>query len=278
MYSLCCNVVRSIKWCDVSAAATAYNACRGMAGHSKWQNIKATKGANDAARSMVFSRLILLLKKAVQDGGGNIKPETNSKLAEVIKQCKAAEMPNTTLQRALANTQKKKSSGKPFQMEFIGAENSCFLVDIVTSQKNQKERVLANIFSKLDMGAPRTGLRDQHFDFFCYINAAPLSEAQTVDDALEHAIDIAANDVTEDEEDGVKVFRFECDPLYFDGVMKGLEKLNYTIKDYNPALYVPKNMVELSPETLKPMLKTVDKLNAQDFVENVHHNISNLDS
>merc|ERR1719219_2586813 len=110
-----------------------------MAGHSKWQNIKHTKESADQAKSMMFSKMSHEIKRAVAESGGNTNPNTNHKLAAAVNKCNAMNMPKSTLNKILANSLKKVAAGKQFQFEFVGRENSVFLVDVRTDKPGHHE-------------------------------------------------------------------------------------------------------------------------------------------
>ena len=135
-----------------------------MSGHSKWANIKRKKGAADAARAKVFTRIGKEIQIAVRDGGPN--PDNNSKLKDVIAKAKANNMPNDNIQRSI-----KKAAGEgggesieEIRYEGYGPGGVAIMVDVVTDNRNRTASEVRHVFDKYGGNLGNTGCVSFMFD------------------------------------------------------------------------------------------------------------------
>lgn len=120
-----------------------------MSGHSKWANIKRQKGANDAKRGQIFTKLAKAITVAVQKGGK--EPNSNSRLRFAIEKARAENMPKDNIERAI-----KKGTGgnggaqklEEAKYEGYGPNGVAFLVECLTDNKNRTTAEIRNIFTK----------------------------------------------------------------------------------------------------------------------------------
>jgi YebC/PmpR family DNA-binding regulatory protein len=170
-----------------------------MAGHSKWANIKHRKGAQDAKRAKVFTRLIRELTIAARQGGGD--PEANTRLRTAILAAKAQNMPNDTIERAI-----KKGTGEIEGMvieeityEGYGPGGVAVLVECATDNKNRTTAEVRHVFTKFNGNLGANGCVSYIFDRKGLVMLD--AERCDLETAMEAAIEAGAEDV--EEEDGV---------------------------------------------------------------------------
>ncbi len=145
-----------------------------MAGHSKWSNIKHKKGAADAKRGKVFSRLARQIRTAVKEAG-SADPETNLNLRPLLDKAKQANMPNDNIQRALDAGMGKGQNGpvKEIIYEGFGSQGIGLLIVALTDNKNRTSSQLRNVLNKAggSLGAPGSVTymftRGEEADYVC---------------------------------------------------------------------------------------------------------------
>ncbi len=120
-----------------------------MSGHSKWAQIKRSKGAADAKRGVLFSKLAKKIVIAVKEGGGNTNPNMNFKLKSAVEQAREAGMPNDNIDRAI----KKGGGGEDSTMEEViyegyGPFGTAFLIEAASDNTNRTVNNIKHIFSK----------------------------------------------------------------------------------------------------------------------------------
>ena len=117
-----------------------------MSGHSKWHNIQAKKGKADAARGKVFTKLGRELLIAVKAGGPD--PAGNSKLKDVIAKCKAANMPNDTINNAIKKASSSNENYEEIVYEGYGPNGVAVIVNASTDNKNRTAADVRHVFDK----------------------------------------------------------------------------------------------------------------------------------
>ena len=179
-----------------------------MSGHSKWHNIQAKKGKADAARGKVFTKLGRELLIAVKQGGPD--PTGNSKLKDVIAKCKAANMPNDTINNAI-----KKASGagnnesyEEIIYEGYGPNGVAVIVEASTDNKNRTAADVRHAFDKAGGNLGTSGCVSYMFNKKGVIVIEKASTDMTEDDIMILALDAGAEDFVADEE----VYEITTDP------------------------------------------------------------------
>ena len=213
-----------------------------MSGHSKWHNIQKTKGAADAKRSQIFTKIAREMIVAVKTGGSG-DPANNSRLATVIAKAKAANMPNDNIKRTVA-----------------------IIVDALTDNRNRTAPEVRHLLDKYGKGLGATGCVSWSFDKkgVIVLDAEDLDEDTVMMDALE----CGADDMQADDD----VFEIYTSPDAFNDVVAGLEGKGYTFLEASVQM-VPQNYVKLtSEEDIKNMEKLLEFLEDNDDVQNVYHN------
>ena len=238
-----------------------------MSGHSKWHNIQKTKGAADAKRSQIFTKIAREMIVAVKTGGSG-DPNNNSRLATVIAKAKAANMPNDNIKRTI---DKALGSGNADSYENVvyegyGPSGVAVIVDALTDNRNRTAPEVRHLLDKYGKGLGATGCVSWSFDKkgVIVLDAEDLDEDTVMMDAL----DCGASDF-EPEED---CFTIYTEPDDCGKVASALEAKGYVFASAQVEM-VPQNYVKLTdPADLKNMEKLIDSLEDNDDVQNVYHN------
>jgi len=241
-----------------------------MSGHSKWSSIKHKKGAADAKRGKIFTKLIREIMVAAKEGGGDAVG--NARLRNAILAAKAENMPKDNITRAI-----KKGTGEleganyeETLCEGYGPSGVAILVDILTDNKNRTMAEVRHAFTRCNGNIGSTGCVAWMFDkkgLFSF-------EKGKVDEEklMEVALDAGAQDIN-DEESTVEVL---TDPKDFEKVKEGFDKegLTYTLAKIT---MIPQNTVKLGEKEAEQTLKLVETLEDLDDVQNVHANFDIAD-
>ena len=238
-----------------------------MSGHSKWHNIQKTKGAADAKRSQIFTKIAREMIVAVKTGGSG-DPNNNSRLATVIAKAKAANMPNDNIKRTI---EKALGSGNSDDYESVtyegyGPSGVAVIVEALTDNRNRTAPEVRHLLDKFGKGLGATGCVSWSFDQkgVIVIEREDLDEDTVMMDAL----DAGASDM----EAGEEAFEIYTDPADFGAVLEKLEAKGYVFLSAKVEM-VPQNYVKLeSEEDIKNMEKLIDALEDNDDVQNVWHN------
>jgi YebC/PmpR family DNA-binding regulatory protein len=236
-----------------------------MSGHSKWANIKHTKGVADAKRGQLFTKLTREIIIAVREGGSDA--EANFRLRLAIQKARDSNMPGDNIERAIkrgAGTLEG-SSLVEMTMEGYGASGTAVLVQALSDNRNRTLQEVRNIFMRKGGSLGESGCVSWLFEQKGLIRL-DTSDLSTDDLALQ-AIDAGAEDVKVD--DGSVEIYTRPDEL---------EKVRTALKDKNLSVasselsMVPKNMVELEEKAALQTLKLLDKLEELDEVQHVYSN------
>ena len=236
-----------------------------MSGHSKWSSIKHKKGAADAKRGKIFTKLIREIMVAAKEGGGD--PVGNARLRNAILAAKAENMPKDNITRAI-----KKGTGEleganyeETLCEGYGPSGVAILVDILTDNKNRTMAEVRHAFTRCNGNIGSTGCVAWMFEkkgLFSF-------EKGKVDDEklMEVALDAGAQDIN-DEESTIEVL---TDPKDFEKVKEALDKHELTYA-FAKVTMIPQNTVKLNEKEAEQNLKLVETLEDLDDVQNVHAN------
>lgn len=235
-----------------------------MSGHSKWHSIKHKKGALDAKRGKLFTKLIRELTIAARGGGD---PDANPRLRKAISDAKAANMPNDTIQRAI-DRGTGKIAGESLEevvYEGYGPGGVAIMVEAVTSNKNRTVSELRHLFSRHNGNLGESGCVAWMFETKGYITFD--KGAVSEDQIYTLAIEAGADDVSEEE----GAFEVITAPENFDAVLSafkqaGLEPTSASITK------LPQNYVKISGKDAQTMLKLYEALDEHDDVQHVFAN------
>ena len=236
-----------------------------MSGHSKWHNIQAKKGKADAARGKVFTKLGRELLIAVKEGGPD--PAGNSKLKNIIAKCKAANMPNDTINNAI-----KKASGSSENYEEItydgyGTNGVAVIVSAATDNKNRTAADVRHAFDKSGGNLGTSGCVSYLFNKKGLI----VIDRSTTDLDEDNMMMLALDSGAEDFEASEEVYEITTDPSSFTEVREALEKEGLEFLEADVKL-IPTTYIELSEEQGEKMQRLIDRLEDLDDVVEVYHN------
>lgn len=240
-----------------------------MSGHNKWSTIKRKKGAMDAKRSKIFSKVIKEITVAVKEGGPD--PEGNPRLRLAIANAKGANMPKDTLSRAI-NKASDKDSDSLIETTYEGyAPNGIAIyIECLTDNLQRTISNIRSIFNKYGGNLSTNGSLNFLFDRKG-IFSIPKGDLDDEEFEME-LIDAGAEDIVL--EDGVFTVTTEMED--FGAMMKKLEEMG--IEPENAELQrVPKEMVKLDKESAKKIMKIIELFEDDDDVQNVFHNLEITD-
>jgi len=236
-----------------------------MSGHSKWSTIKRKKGALDAKRGKIFTKLIKEITVAARMGGGD--PESNPRLRTAIAAAKAENMPKDNIERAI-----KKGTGElegtqyeELTYEGYGPGGVAVLVEVLTDNKNRSIAEIRHIFSKHGGNLGENGCVSWMFDKkgLLVFSKDQVSE----DDVMAVALEAGADDIKETE----KEYEVIVDPSEFETVKEAFDKagIPYLVAEIS---MVPQNTIALEGKDAEKMLKLMDALEDSDDVQNAYAN------
>lgn len=236
-----------------------------MSGHSKWSSIKHKKGAADAKRGKVFSKLIKEITVASRLGGGD--PDGNPRLRTAISAAKAENMPKDNIERAV-----KKGTGElegvsyeEANYEGYGPGGVAVLVDCLTDNKNRAVADVKHLFERNGGTLGEPGCVAWMFEQKGLI----VFDRDNVDEEqlLELALEAGADDVKEEETE----FDVITDPSDFEPVKKAFDDagLSYT---FSEVTMIPKNTVKVEGKKAQQMVNLMQALEDNDDVSNVYAN------
>ena len=240
-----------------------------MSGHSKWNNIAKRKGANDAKKAKIFTKIGREMAIAIKEGG-SANPDFNSRLRDCIAKAKANNMPNDTIERGI-----KKAAGDVGNVNYeyvtyegYGPNGIAIIVDALTDNKNRTAANVRSAFTKGQGNVGTPGCVSFMFDKKGQIIIDKEECELEADDLMMTALDAGAEDFSE-EEDSYEVL---TDPDSFEEVREALEKAGIPMLSAEVTM-IPQNYVELTDETaVKNLQRTLDMLDDDDDVQAVYHN------
>jgi len=242
-----------------------------MSGHSKWSTIKRKKGALDAKRGKIFTKLIKEITVSVKEGGDD--PEGNPRLRMAIQNAKGKNMPKDTIERAI-----KKGSdtgGANYQdltYEGYGLNGVAIYIECTTDNLNRTVADVRSIFSKNGGSLGTNGSLEFIFDRKG-IFVVPTPEGVDEDELTLELIDGSAEDVVFEE----GVFTASCAMEDFGALQAKITNLH--MEPESAGLQrVPNTFVSLSDEIFPKVMKLIDALEDNDDVQQVYHNIEASDA
>ena len=236
-----------------------------MSGHSKWHNIQAKKGKADAARGKIFTKLGRELLIAVKEGGPD--PAGNSKLKNIIAKCKAANMPNDTINNAIKKASGSTENYEEITYEGYGTNGVAVIVSAATDNKNRTAADVRHAFDKSGGNLGTSGCVSYLFNKKGLIVIDRSTTDLDEDSMMMLALDSGAEDFEASEE----VYEITTDPSSFTEVREALEKEGLEFLEADVRL-IPTTYIELSEEQGEKMQRLIDRLEDLDDVVEVYHN------
>mgnify|MGYP001067216413 CR=1 FL=1 len=235
-----------------------------MSGHSKWSTIKRKKGAADAKRGKIFSRIVKEIHVAVRDGGP--EAEANPRLRLAIQNAKGANMPKDNIERAISKASNEGSNYQEVTFEGYGPGGVAVYVECMTDNNNRTVSLIRSIFTKRGGSLGTNGSLNFLFDRKG-VFTIPLGGLDPEEFELE-LIDAGAEDIEEEKD----VFIVTCALEDFGNIQKKLDELG--VHAENAELQrIPINTKKLDAENAQKFLRMIEDFEDEDDVQNVYHNL-----
>ncbi len=236
-----------------------------MSGHNKWSSIKHRKGAQDAKRGKIFTKLIKEITVAARTGGGDI--DANPRLRSAVAAAKVENMPKDNIERAI-----KKGSGdlegvsyEENSYEGYGPGGAAILVESLTDNKNRAVAEIRHIFNKYGGNMGENGCVAWMFDKKGYLRVDKAAVAE--EKLMEIALEAGADDVLEDDDS----FEVTTEPQDFEGVKEALEAAGIPFCDAEVTM-LPQTLNPLTGAEAERMLKLMEAMEDCDDVQKVYTN------
>ena len=236
-----------------------------MSGHSKWHSIKHKKGAADAKRGKIFTRLIREITVAARDGGGD--PDMNPRLRKAVSDAKAANMPNDNIDRGI-----KRGTGElegvsydEITYEAYGPGGVAVLIETMTDNRNRTVAEIRHLLSKNNGNLGESGSVSWMFDRKGYFVVS--KDEKPEDELFEIAIEAGAEDMKDDDEN-LEIFTGQEN---FEGVRDALKTAGISTQVAEISM-IPQNFIKLEGTDAQQMLKLYDAIDDHDDVQNIYSN------
>jgi YebC/PmpR family DNA-binding regulatory protein len=236
-----------------------------MSGHSKWSSIKHKKGAADAKRGKLFTKLARAITVAARDGGPD--PDANAPLATAIQKARDASMPKDNIQRAIdrgGGIGTDAAAIESILFEGYGPGGAAVLVEALTDNRNRASADVRHAFTKHHGSLGEPGSVAWIFEKRGVI---VVDGQRYGEDDLIAAIDAGAEDVRDDGEQ----LRVLCEPADLGAVRKALEASGVEVESADVTME-PKSTVEVKGNEAKSLLGLIEDLEDDDDVNEVHAN------
>ncbi|MBW1645475.1 MAG: YebC/PmpR family DNA-binding transcriptional regulator [Deltaproteobacteria bacterium] len=238
-----------------------------MSGHNKWSSIKHRKGAVDAKRGKIFTKLIKEITVAARQGGGD--PDANPRLRSAIAAAKAVNMPKDNIERSI-----KRGTGEiegvsyeELTYEGYGPGGVAVMVEIMTDNRNRTAAEIRHIFSKSNGNLGENGCVSW---IFSKKGLIVFDQQQVDEEALfDLALEAGADDVEEVTEDGT--LEVITAPENFEAVKQAFDEQNLAYVSAEITM-IPSTTVKLEGKEAEQMLRLMEKLEDSDDVQNVYAN------
>ncbi len=236
-----------------------------MSGHSKWHTIKHKKGALDAKRGKVFTKLIKEITVAARTGGGD--PDANARLRKAISDAKAANMPNETIARAArkGTGEEEGTNYDEITYEGYGPGGVAVMVESMTDNRNRTVAEIRHIFGKNGGSMGTTGAVNWMFEKKGYIVVE--KSAKPEEELFEIVTEAGAEDLRDDDDN----FEIITAPEDFDAVLEAVKRAGVEPQVAEVEM-LPKEYKKLEGVEAKQMLKLMEALEDNDDVQKVSAN------
>jgi YebC/PmpR family DNA-binding regulatory protein len=235
-----------------------------MSGHSKWATIKHKKGALDAKRGKIFTRLIKEISIAAKNGGD---PDTNPRLRGAIAAAKAENMPADNIKRAIqrGTGELPGATYEEFSLEGYGPGGVAILLDINTDNRNRTVSEIRHVFGKNGGNMAEAGAVSWMFHKKGDI-VVPKSAAKE-DDLMGLILDAGAEDLRDDGDN----WEVLSDPSVYEAVLEAVKKAGIEPVSSSVSM-IPQNYIKLEGAAASQMIRLIEALEEHDDVQNVHSN------
>lgn len=236
-----------------------------MSGHSKWHSIKHKKGALDAKRGKLFTKLIKEITVAARSGGGD--PNGNARLRKAIADAKGSNMPNDTIDRAIrrGTGEEEGVHYEEITYEGYGPGGVALMVESMTDNRNRTVAEIRHIFSKNGGNLGESGSVGWIFEKKGYIVVE--KSAKSEEELFDLAIEAGADDLRDDDEN----YEIITAPDSFESVLAAIKGAGIEPQVAEVEL-VPQNHIKLEGQDARQMLKLMEALEDHDDVQKVSAN------
>jgi YebC/PmpR family DNA-binding regulatory protein len=238
-----------------------------MSGHSHWATIKHKKGAVDAKRGKLWSKLSRAIIIAARNGGGD--PTMNLKLRYAIDKAREVSMPRDNIDRAIKRGTGD-TEGQSFEeitYEGIGPGGSFILVDVLTDNRNRTSNEVRKIFERAGGKMGSAGSVGYNFDRKGIFG---VEESATDEDTL---MSIVLEAGADDLKKNGSMFEITCNPAHFGAIKQALEKANIPLA-HSEITQLPKVPRDLDTETGHKVMRLMEALDDHDDVQNVYSDLN----
>lgn len=239
-----------------------------MSGHSHWATIRRKKGAADAKRGQVFTRLAREIVIAAREGGGD--PASNMRLQYAVDKARSQNMPKDNIERAIKRGTGESKEGNAFEevmYEGYAPHGIALLISCVTDNRNRAVAEVRHILNRMAGSMAEAGAVAWQFTRKSYFSF-PV-EGQDTDAVFELAVDAGADDVTFDDNTVEIIGSVDS----FRDISERLKAANIHPEDAELRFF-PNNEVELEPDESLQVLKVVEALEELDDVQDVYSTLS----
>lgn len=239
-----------------------------MSGHSKWSTIKRKKGAEDAKRSKIFSRIVKEIHVAVKEGGPD--PDPNPRLRLAIQNAKGANMPKDNIQRAINKAGSDAENYEEVTFEGYAPYGIAVYVECLTDNNNRTVGSIRSIFTRSGGSLGTNGSLNFLFERKG-VFTIPQKDLDPEEFELE-IIDAGAEEI--ENEDGIFIITTQLDD--FGTVQEKLEEMNIEVE--NAELQrIPNSTKRLDTELAIKVVKVIEEFEDDEDVQNVYHNLEITD-
>ena len=236
-----------------------------MSGHSKWSTIKRKKGAADAKRGAIFTRLSKDITLASREGGGDI--EMNPALRLAVKKAKNANMPSSNIEKAI-----KKGTGdipgikyENYIYEGYGPSGVAIMMEVMTDNKNRTVPEIRHIMTKNGGNLGESGCVNWMFEKKGTI-VVNYSDDMDEENLMELIIELEAEDFSSEDNN----FEITTTPENFGKIIEALDKNNYDVE--GDIGLVPINTVKISEDESKSIIKLLEILEDHEDIQKLYSN------
>ena len=236
-----------------------------MSGHSKWSTIKRKKGAADAKRGAIFTRLSKDISLASREGGGDV--EMNPTLRLAVKKAKNANMPSSNIEKAI-----KKGTGdipgikyENYIYEGYGPSGVAIMMEVMTDNKNRTVPEIRHIMTKNGGNLGESGCVNWMFEKKGTI-VVNCSDNMDEENLMELIIELEAEDFSSEDDN----FEIITTPENFGRIIEALDKNNYDVE--GDIGLVPINTVKISKDESKSIIKLLEILEDHEDIQKLYSN------
>jgi YebC/PmpR family DNA-binding regulatory protein len=236
-----------------------------MSGHSKWATIKHKKGALDAKRGKIFTRLIKEITMAAKSGGGDI--EGNPRLRTAVAAAKAENMPADNIKRAIqrGTGELPGATYEEIQFEGYGPGGVALLVNVTTDNRNRTVSEIRHMFTKGGGNLGEAGSVAWMFHKKGSI-VVPKAKAKE-DDVMNIVLESGGEDLNDDGDN----WEITTDPGSYEGVLEAVKKAGIEVVHSEVGM-VPQNYIKLEGAAASQMIRLLETIEDHDDVQNVYSN------